>query len=394
MPDLDQLPDVVRQRVLMRPVPINDDVPWTAPTAPVNASRLALVTTAGLHLRSDLPFAKYDQGYRVIPNSAGEADLLQSQSSIGFDRSLRMRDINVVYPIDRLQDLVADGRVGELSPNFYSLVGAQEDSEKTAATVGEALGPLLRADGVDLVLVTPTCPVCTHTGGAVARVLEALGVPTAAISMVREYTDKVRPPRSLYVPFPFGAPCGLPGDREQQLDVLTAALSLFDEPGPGPVVRGYAAEGVEGQRLSPVQASDVDLAPVEVDAATEVSMMRRYHELWVRREGRTAVGLTGIPAVRFRGVVRYLEAFVADEPEKGLRPDGVPVGEFLRYCADDLKALYLEGRMVMRAGESPDAAGEWLWGRTALAGLLVRVRDHMRASEDAAVRDAAFGIAR
>ena len=60
--------------------------------------------------------------------------------------------------------------------------------------------------------------------------------------------------------------------------------------------------------------------------------------------GRTAFGLSGIPPTRFRGVVRFLQAFAggedADMPE---RPADVPLPNFIRYCADDLKALYFEG---------------------------------------------------
>ena len=157
----------------MRPVPVNDDVPWTQPATPVSAGTLALVTTAGLHHRDDAPFVKYDQTYRVIDAGVSEQDLLQSQSSIGFDRSLRMRDVNVVFPVDRLRELAAGHDVGALSSQFYSLVGAQDNSEQTAQTVGAQIGPLLLQQGVQFVLITPTCPICTHTASALARVLEA-----------------------------------------------------------------------------------------------------------------------------------------------------------------------------------------------------------------------------
>jgi D-proline reductase (dithiol) PrdB len=396
MPRLDRLSAAQRNRILMRPVPINDAVPWAIPPT-TSAARLGLVTTGGLHRRTDTPFIKYDQTFRAIPSSITEGELLQSQSSIGFDRTLRMRDVNVVFPIDRLADLVTEGVVSSLARNYYSLVGAQEDSEKTAAAIGGELAPLLRADGVDAVLITPSCPVCTHTGAALARRLEEAGLPTVALSLVREYSQKARPPRTLYVPYPFGAPVGPPGETETQMNVLRAALRLFVESS-GPVLADFVDERYESadaETLGPVQASAVSARSSDLDVANEVSSLRRYYDVWFEREHKTAVGLSGVAPTRFRGVVRFLEALVEGRSDHhSVVPDGVLLPEFVRYCADDLKAMYLEGRLVMRPGESPEDASRWLWGETALGGLLVRVREAMEASPDPALRDAAFGIAR
>jgi D-proline reductase (dithiol) PrdB len=380
----------------MRPVPVNDDVPWTPPATPVSAGPLALVTTAGLHHRDDAPFVKYDQTYRVIDAGVAEQDLLQSQSSIGFDRSLRMRDVNVVFPIDRLRELTADQAIGALSGKFYSLVGAQDDSEQTAQTIGAQIGPLLRQQGVQFVLITPTCPFCTHTASALARVLEAQGLSTVILALVREFVVKVRPPRAVFVPFPFGAPCGMPGDRNQQLSVLRTALGTFEAKA-GPVLIDFGGAAGAGYVSSPVQASEVGrAAEPAMDAATETSMMRRYYEQWLQQHGgKTAVGLSRIPVTRFRGIIRFLEAFLSDpDADTRERPAEVPRAEFLRYCSDDLKAMYLEGRIAMKPAETPDQALRWLWGETALGTLLVGVKDHMAKSPDEDIRDAAFGIAR
>jgi len=377
--------EVQRNRILLRPVPVNDAVPWTQPVA-VSGGTLALVTTAGLHHRGDAPFVKYDQSYRVINGDVVEDDLLQSQSSIGFDRSLRMRDINVVFPIDRLRELVDDQAIGALSSEFYSLAGAQEDSEQTAETIGGQLASALQAIGADLVLITPTCPVCTHTGSALARVLESRGLSTVVLALVR----------AVFVPFPFGAPCGPPGDRDQQLSVLRTALAPFaaDQ---GPVLVDFEGEAGPGYTPGPVQASAVERASDRgPDTATETSAMRRYHEQWLHRQGnKTAVGVTGIPVVRFRGIIRFFEAFVQNnDADMRERPAGMSKADFMRYCSDDLKAMYLEGRMMMKPAETPDQAGRWLWGETALGKLLVDVKNQMEKSPDGSIRDAAFGIAR
>jgi D-proline reductase (dithiol) PrdB len=399
MPRLSDLPVVQRNKLLMRPVQINDDVPWTSPPSSVARSRLALVTTAGLHHRRDAPFLKYDQTYRVIDSDAVESDLLQSQSSIGFDRGLRIRDVNVVFPIDRLRELSADGTIDGLTDKFYSLTGAQANSEKTAATIGAQLGPLLREQGADLVLITPTCPFCTHTAGALARVLETHGLSTVLLALVREFVEKVRPPRAVFVPFPFGAPVGMPNDREQQLAVLRTALSTFEAPS-GPVLVDFEAELSTGQAGAPAVASAIERAQQPnvdtVDAATETSIMRRYYEQWLLEHGdKTAVGLSGIPVVRFRGIIRSFEAFVKN-PDADIRerPESVSRPEFIRYCADDLKAMFLEGRIMMKPGETPDQANRWLWGESALGRLLVDVKDQMEQSSDESMRIAGYGIAR
>jgi hypothetical protein len=230
-----------------------------------------------------------------------------------------------------------------------------------------------------------------------ARALEARGVATTSISMVREHTEKVKPPRALFVPFPFGHALGRPNDPELQHRVLRAALDLLAEPA-GPVLRDFPDDAEVGaEPPAPTQASAiVSSASTPDDPAMETTQMRQYHEQWVARSGgRTAFGLAGIPATRFRGVVRFLQGFAdgqdADMPE---RPADLPLPNFIRYCADDLKTLYYEGRMVMKPAAGGDEITRWFWGETATGQLLRRVRDRLDASEDPRWKAAAFGVAR
>lgn len=215
-----------------------------------------------------------------------------------------------------------------------------------------------------------------------------------SISLVRLHTEKLRPPRALFVPFPFGSPFGGAGDAAQQHRVLRAALDLLDAPS-GPVLRDLEGEEDPEAAPSPLQSGAVDRATVG-DVANEVTAMRRYHERWVQREGRTTVGVTGIPAVRFRGVVRFLQAYAAGgEADHPQRPDDVPVEVFARWCADDLKAMYLEARLMTAPPEERQAdTARWLWGETALGSLLRDVAERMTASGDPDLKRIAFGIAR
>jgi hypothetical protein len=230
-----------------------------------------------------------------------------------------------------------------------------------------------------------------------ARVLEARGIATTSISLVREHTEKVKPPRALFVPFPFGHALGRPGDPELQHRVLRAALDLLAAPA-GPVLRDFPDDALlADEPAAPTQASAVTpAAGVPDDPALETMQMRRYHEQWLERNGgRTALGLTGIPPTRFRGVVRFLQVFAggedADSPE---RPRDVPVPNFIRWCVDDLKTLYFEGRLAMKPTASGDEITRWFWGETAAGQLVRRVRDRLDASDDPRWKAAAFGIAR
>ena len=229
-----------------------------------------------------------------------------------------------------------------------------------------------------------------------ARALEAEGIATTSISMVREHTEKVKPPRALFVPFPFGHALGRADDVALQHRVLAAALDLLNAPA-GPVLFDFPDDGAMDEPGAPTQASAVaPAATIPDDPALETTQMRQYHEQWLAKSGgRTAIGLSGIPPTRFRGVVRFLEAFAAGEsadmPE---RPAGVPTPLFIRWCADDVKALYLEGGMAMKPAAGGDELLRWFWGETAMGQLLRRVRDRLDASSDPADKAAAFGIAR
>lgn len=156
MPHLTSLPETQRNTLLTRPVEVNRDSPFTRFGKPLEEARLAVVTTAGFHLRDDQPFTTDDPSFRQLPRSAGESELLQSHTSIGFDRRARMKDINVVFPIDRLRELVEWGKIGNLAPYFYSLLGAQKSPDRIRDETAPVLAEHLKDEQVDVVLITPT----------------------------------------------------------------------------------------------------------------------------------------------------------------------------------------------------------------------------------------------
>ncbi len=109
MPRLESLSEVLRQVLLTFPCLDYDTTPWTPLRQALSQSTLALVTTAGLHRRSDTPFITDPKGgdasFRVIPLNTPAGALLQSHASIGFDHTAFYHDMNVTFPMDRLQEL-------------------------------------------------------------------------------------------------------------------------------------------------------------------------------------------------------------------------------------------------------------------------------------------------
>ncbi len=230
-----------------------------------------------------------------------------------------------------------------------------------------------------------------------ARVLEANGVATTSISLVREHTEKLKAPRALFVPFPFGHALGRPNDPALQHRVLRAALDLFAAPA-GPVLHDFPEDAEPGDEPpAPRQASAIATATtVATDPVAEVQAFSERHAHWMAKsDGRTAFGLSGLPAARFEDVVRFLQRFAdGGDADMTERPAAVALPAFIRWCADDLKTLAFESYMAMTPEAGGDEIARWFWSTTAVAQLLRRVRDRLDASDDPKWKAAAFGVAR
>ena len=81
--------------------------------------------------------------------------------------------------------------------------------------------------------------MCNQSVGLIASVIEKAGIPTVGLSLLQMATKKVRPPRSLFVPFPFGYPLGKPNDPKFQHQIIRAALDLLENTDELPNLRNY-----------------------------------------------------------------------------------------------------------------------------------------------------------
>lgn len=131
-----------------------DGRPWVKPP-PLARCRIAIVTTAGLHRKSDRPFgpSAVATDYRIIPGDTPASELMMSHQSVNFDRTGFQEDHNVAFPIDRLRELAREKIIGSVADYHYSFMGAAP-IRKVEPKARELAG-LLKQDRVDAVLLTP-----------------------------------------------------------------------------------------------------------------------------------------------------------------------------------------------------------------------------------------------
>ncbi len=134
-------------------VPITPAPVWTPVTKPLNELTVALATAAGVHRKEDDRFnLSGDSTWRKIPNTTPSDDLMVSHG--GYDNSDVNRDINCMFPIDRINELAKEGFIGAAAPFHVGFMGGGGDVKKFTEELGPEIGKALKAEGVDAVVMT------------------------------------------------------------------------------------------------------------------------------------------------------------------------------------------------------------------------------------------------
>ncbi|MDF1733074.1 MAG: glycine/sarcosine/betaine reductase selenoprotein B family protein [Minwuia sp.] len=206
---------------------INEDAPITKLTKPLSDCCVSMLTTSGASCRGVPGFdpdARNDLRLDEIASDWPE-DGFEINDNY-YDHTDASADINCQFPIQRLRELAADGVIGQVAPRLWS--GFMGRIYKRTATLEKAAELIaeLKADGVDLLVLVPACPLDHQTAGLVARAVEEAGIPTVLVSTGRDLSAQVKPPRTVFVNFPMGNAFGRPEDAAQQRRILEDALNL------------------------------------------------------------------------------------------------------------------------------------------------------------------------
>jgi hypothetical protein len=229
--------------------------------------------------------------------------------------------------------------------------------------------------------------------GGLAKFLEDEGLATVAISLVREHTARLRPPRALWVPFPLGRPFGVPDNPNFQRKVLTAALDVLDASS-GPVIVDFAADApgdAPGDDMAgwvcpvsfPKPPPATDATGLREAVLAEIGQLAPWYQMGRERRGRSAVGLSGLAMA---DAARFLDAWLAGETRQS-PIEGVGVVDALRWSAEDLKAFYLEAATAQPGTAGRQELLDWMWRRTSAGEMLKALRKVLLADDDPGIHD-------
>lgn len=208
-----------------------EPTPWTPLRRDLRRCKAALVTTAGLRLKTQHSFSPGSAEFREISVYCSTEDMAFDFTN--YDPSEAEKDLNVVLPVDRLKDLVDRGTIHGLNETFFSFFGGCSDLDSLGvSTLGVAAK--LRQHGCDIVFVVPANHVCNQTAGIVSRTLEREGFSTVCAVTIKEVAQQIRLPRAVFINFPFGRTFGPAHDTVLQESIvgdMARALKTLDRPG-------------------------------------------------------------------------------------------------------------------------------------------------------------------
>ena len=135
----------------------HDVVPLAPLPKPLAECRLTFISTSGVQPTGTLPFDTVhpvgDYTFRRVPSSARVEELEIHQ--LKYPTAGASRDLNVIFPIERLRELAAEGVIGGLTDHFYTFIGYNMDPERLERTLAEDIAAAVAEEGADIALAAP-----------------------------------------------------------------------------------------------------------------------------------------------------------------------------------------------------------------------------------------------
>lgn len=134
-----------------------DAVPLAPLNKPLSECRVCFVSTSGVQPKTSLPFDTVhpvgDYTFRQVPSDSRPEDLEIHQ--LKYPTFGAREDLNVIFPIERLQEFAQEGVVGSLTENFYTFIGYNMDPERLQNTLAKNLAAAIAKEKPDAVIAAP-----------------------------------------------------------------------------------------------------------------------------------------------------------------------------------------------------------------------------------------------
>ena len=222
--------------------------------------------------------------------------------------------------------------------------------------------------------------------------LQRHGIATTSISLIREQSEAVHPPRALWVPFPLGRPLGVADNPDFQTDVLRCALGLLDT-ATEPTIVDYgheAPDSDDGVWACAIELPAPEVSELESSLRAEIDLlMPRYLEAR-RKRGRSTFGMSGATLEQMDQLVSYAVAVAEGSgfngiPTSATGPDWIhPTPMLVRFVVEDLRAFYQES-VTSDADARPPSQHDmhsWIFEATALGRVIKQIAQLITDDDD------------
>lgn len=221
---------------------------------------------------------------------------------------------------------------------------------------------------------------------AIGWYLEAQGIATVSISLIREHSVALKAPRALWVPFMLGRPLGAPSQPEFQRSVLMEALELLQETH-WPVLKDFAKDAPEDALgfysetlVCPVSfPSKVIEGSLQTNLHNEIAQLQAWYSLAVQVKGRSTTGITGCTPEELG---TFIGSWLTDKEQKTIANLDYPPAATLKLATDELKAFYYEAKSIQPGKHTFDSIQEWFWFNTTAGEVFIAIKEKVSVFED------------
>jgi D-proline reductase (dithiol) PrdB len=149
---IDDIPEATRTNIVALDCPTPTTHPFVQ-GPPLHERTVAILSTAALTKRGDPPFMPGTAEVRELSASLPSSEILMSHVSVNYDRQGWQRDINTIYPIDRLRELTAEGVIRGVADTHFTVMGSTDP--KLMEEAADSIVARMKRDRIGSILACP-----------------------------------------------------------------------------------------------------------------------------------------------------------------------------------------------------------------------------------------------